>query len=156
MVLGYTVEEQDRYDRYVDANNRQHVLVPLIRKGLSKADCLAIITDAGIELPAMYRLGFNNANCIGCPKGGAGYWNKIREVFPEQFYQIADIQESIGPGAKFMRDRRTDKRIYLRELDPTHGRIEEEPEISCSFNCELAEDEIYQHDQYEKIVRRKP
>lgn len=141
-VLGYTAEERDRYDRFIDANNGVHVIVPLIRKNLSKADCLGIIERAGIELPAMYRLGFNNANCIGCPKGGAGYWNKIKEVFPQQFYQIADIQESIGPGAKFMRNRRTNERIYLRELDPTHGRIEEEPEIECSFFCLMAEEDI--------------
>ena len=143
MVLGYTAEEENRYNRYIDANNGTHVLVPLIRKGLTKADCLAMVERAGIALPEMYRLGFNNANCIGCPKGGAGYWNKIRQVFPEQFYQIADIQETIGPGAKFMRNRRTGERIYLRELDPTHGRIEDEPEISCSFNCELAEKDIH-------------
>ncbi len=142
MVLGYTADEEDRYNRFIDANNGRHVLVPLIRKGLTKADCLAMIERAGIELPEMYRLGFNNANCIGCPKGGAGYWNKVRQVFPEQFYQIADIQETIGQGAKFLRNRRTNERIYLRELDPTHGRIEEEPEISCSFNCELVEQEI--------------
>jgi 3'-phosphoadenosine 5'-phosphosulfate sulfotransferase (PAPS reductase)/FAD synthetase len=150
MVLGYTVEEQDRYDRFIDANNDRHVLVPLIRKNLTKADCLAMIERAGIALPEMYRLGFNNANCIGCPKGGAGYWNKIRKVFPEQFSQIADIQEMIGPGAKFMRNRRTGERIYLRELDPTHGRIEDEPEITCSFHCELAEREIYETANLEK------
>lgn len=142
MVLGYTSEEQARYDRFIDANNGVAVSVPLIERNLNKSDCLAMIQHAGIEIPAMYRLGFSNANCIGCPKGGAGYWNKVREVFPEQFYQIADIQESIGPGAKFMRNRRTGERIYLRELDPTHGRIEEEPEISCSFFCELAEKDI--------------
>lgn len=142
MVLGYTAEEQDRLDRFLDANNGMKVLTPLIDRGLGKADCLAIIERAGIELPAMYRLGFNNANCIGCPKGGSGYWNKIREVFPDRFYQIADIQESIGEGAKFLRNRRTDDRIYLRELDPTHGRIQDEPEISCSFFCEMAEQDI--------------
>lgn len=142
VVLGYTAEEQDRYDRFIDANNGQRVLVPLIDKGLTKADCLGLLERAKIQLPEMYRLGFNNANCIGCPKGGAGYWNKIREVFPDQFYQIADIQEKIGPGAKFMRNRRTNERIYLRELDPTHGRIEDELEISCSFECVLVEHEI--------------
>jgi hypothetical protein len=141
-VLGYTAEEPDRLDRFLDANNGRTVLTPLIERGLTKADCLAIIDRAGIELPMMYRLGFHNANCIGCPKGGAGYWNKIREVFPTQFYQIADIQEAIGPAAKFLRNRRTNERIYLRELDPTHGRIEEEPEISCSFFCEMAEQDI--------------
>lgn len=143
VVIGFTAEEQGRFENLQDALAPTIIIAPLIEKNLTKADCLAMIERAGIELPAMYRLGFHNANCIGCPKGGAGYWNKIREVFPEQFIQIADIQESIGIGAKFMRDRRTNERIYLRELDPTHGRIEDEPAISCSFFCELAEQDIY-------------
>ena len=45
----------------------------------------------------------------------------------------------IGEGAKFLRNRRTGERIFLRELDSSHGRIEDEPEISCSFFCEAAE-----------------
>ena len=141
-VLGYTTEEQDRFDQFIDANNDKRVRAPLIERDLTKPDCLAMIERACIKLPRMYSLGFNNANCIGCPKGGNGYWNKVRDVFPEQFYQIADIQESIGPGAKFLRNRRTGERIWLRELDPTHGRIEDEPEISCSLLCLMAEQDI--------------
>ncbi len=142
IVIGFTAEETGRFENLQDRLGGYDVLAPLIEKNLTKADCLAMIERAGIALPEMYRLGFHNANCIGCPKGGAGYWNKIREVFPEQFIQIADIQESIGEGAKFLRDRRTNERIYLRELDPTHGRIEDEPAISCSFFCEMAEQDI--------------
>jgi hypothetical protein len=141
-ILGFTSEEVDRYDNFLDAHPLWNARAILVDKQLRKADCLAMIERAGLELPAMYRLGFNNANCIGCPKGGAGYWNKIRRVFPERFQQVADLQEMIGPGAKFLRNRRTDERIYLRELDPTHGRIEDEPEIECSFFCVAAEKEI--------------
>lgn len=142
IVIGFTVEELDRFENLQDRLKDFEVLAPLIEKNLTKADCLAIIERAGIELPAMYRLGFHNANCIGCPKGGSGYWNKIREVFPEQFIQIANIQESIGEGAKFLRNRRTGERIWIRELDPDHGQIEDEPAISCSFFCELAEQDL--------------
>lgn len=138
-IVGFTVEEEDRLDQMRDLTPGRNIEAPLIEANLTKADCLAIIERAGIELPMMYRLGFSNANCIGCPKGGAGYWNKIRAVFPEQFNKIADIQEAIGQGAKFLRDRRTGQRIYLRELNPEHGRIEDEPEISCSFFCVMVE-----------------
>lgn len=41
-VFGYTSEEQDRYDRFIDANNID-VSVPLIDRGLSKIDCLAML-----------------------------------------------------------------------------------------------------------------
>ena len=101
-----------------------------------------MIEGAGILLREMYRLGFHNANCIGCPKGGEGYWNKIRDVFPEQFVQISKIQESIGPGAYFFRDRKTGQRYGLKDLPVGKGHYPSEPAISCSFFCDLAEQDI--------------
>ncbi len=138
--VGYTTEEEDRYNRFIDANNGRRVLAPLIDRGLSKGDCLGMIERAGIELPMMYRLGFNNANCL-CPKGGMGYWNHVRKVFPAEFVQIADLQESIGPGAYFFHDPKTNGRIGLHQLDPAAGR-HDEPEIECGLWCELAERDI--------------
>ncbi len=138
-IIGYDLEEQDRFDRFVDANNGMRVVCPLIEECLTKPDCLAIVQRAGIELPEMYKLGFHNANCIGCPKGGLGYWNKIKQHFPQQFYQIADIQESIGPGANFLRNNTTGERISLRELTPDQGNFGTELEVECSYFCELVE-----------------
>lgn len=135
-VLGFTVEEQDRADRY-----NGNAEFPLIDAGLTKADCLAMLERAGIEPPLMYRLGYNNANCIGCVKGGAGYWNKVRADFPERFEEMAKIEEMIGPVAYLMRDRKTGVRISLRQLDPNSGRHDVTlPE--CGFACERAEQEI--------------
>lgn len=141
IVLGFTAEEQSRVDRFLDANNGRNILHPLIDWGLTKADCLAIIERVGIELPMMYRMGYNNANCIGCVKGGEGYWNKIRRDFPQQFIQIADLQESIGPGAYLFRNRETGERYPLHKLLPSKG-YHSEPEISCSELCIAAEEEI--------------
>jgi hypothetical protein len=96
---------------------------------------------AGIELPLPYRLGFNNANCIGCVKGGEGYMNKVRREFPVQFERLAEAQESIGPSAYLFRDRKTGERFSLRALHPSAGRHNELlPE--CGIVCELVEDEI--------------
>jgi len=44
----------------------------------------------------MYRLGYDNANCPACVKGGEGYFRAIREDFPEWFEELAAVQESIG------------------------------------------------------------
>lgn len=140
IVLGFTAEEQDRMDLFIDANNVK-VRAPLIERGLTKDDCLAMIERAGIELPLMYLLGFNNANCIGCVKGGEGYWNRIRTHFPRDFEEMAAIQEAIGPGANLFRNRVTGERFSLRELDPKAGR-HNEPMPSCSFFCEQAEGEF--------------
>ncbi len=130
----------DRAEKIQSDNPGQDFEFPLIDANLSKADCLAMVERAGIRLPAMYLLGFNNNNCIGCPKGGAGYWDKVREEFPVRFYQIADIQEAIGPGAYFLQGE-DGGRMKLRDLPIGAGR-HKEPEISCSFFCDIAEQDI--------------
>jgi hypothetical protein len=146
-VMGYTVEERDRFDDFLDHYPLQQAVAPLIEHHLSKADCLAMVERAGIELPRMYRLGYHNANCVGCPKGGEGYWNKIRRDFPARFETVAAIQEAIGPGAYFFRDRTTGQRYSLRALSPERGRHDEEPPIECSFFCALAEEQFLPTDE---------
>lgn len=136
-VYGYTAEEMARAQRFDGCG----WLFPLIDRNLSHADCLAIVERAGIELPAMYRLGFNNANCIGCCRGGEGYWNKVREVFPDRFAEVVQIQESIGPSAYLFRNRKTGERFGLKDLRPGSGR-HDEPLPSCSFFCDIAEQDI--------------
>lgn len=140
-VLGFTIEEQDRADSFLDSHGCVAEF-PLIEAGLSKADCLAIVERAGIELPAMYRLGYNNANCIGCVKGGAGYWNKIRVDFPHRFEEMCRIEHLIGPSAYLMRDRTTGIRIPLSQLPADAGRHKTTvPE--CGFACVRAEEEMF-------------
>lgn len=143
MVFGYTVEEVDRLDDFRERNPDRPVLAPLIDAGLSKDDCKAMVERAGIKLPAMYLLGYDNANCIGCVKGGEGYWRAIREDFPENFEAICLLQDEIGPGSWFLRFRsgpRIGQRFPLRELPAGEAR-RNEGLPSCSFFCEVAEQE---------------
>lgn len=115
-----------------------------MERGLSKDDCLTMILRAGIRLPRMYALGFENANCIGCPKGGQAYWQAIRHFFPEQFAEILTIQEDIGPGAYFLRFRsgpRKGERMSMREIPEGRGDMKAERGFSCSFSCAAAEEE---------------
>jgi hypothetical protein len=144
-VIGYTREEQERFYDLQENFPDETFKAPLIERSLSKADCLAIVDRAGIELPMMYRMGYSNANCIGCPKGGQNYWQAIREDFPERFVQIQQIQESIGPGASFLRFRsgpRVGERMMLAELPPGRGNMADEPSFECSLFCAMAEQEI--------------
>jgi len=140
-VIGFTIKEETRCDILAANNPDMLIEYPLIEANLMKSDCLAIVERSGIKLPAMYKLGFNNNNCIGCPKGGLGYWNHVRTVFPERFEQIADIQDSLGEGAYFLYDKKNGKRLRLRDLPPDAGN-HKEPEISCSFFCDMAEQEF--------------
>ncbi|MEJ7933520.1 hypothetical protein WG907_04510 [Sphingobium sp. AN558] len=130
-VFGYTSEEAKRVDRFRAENFEVYLETPLIDAGLNKADCKAMLRDAGIAIPAMYLLGFQNNNCIGCPKGGMGYWNMIRKHFPEAFDRMAKLERDVGASCC----RSKGERVYLDELDPARGNILSEPDIECSLMC---------------------
>lgn len=133
-IFGYTKEEQGRIDRFIDSNNDVDARFPLMENNISKGDCYAFIKKLGIELPAMYRLGYNNNNCIGCVKGGMGYWNKIRVDFPEQFNRMALVERWIGHAV----NKDQNGPVYLDELDPDRGRMTlyEDMPADCGFTCE--------------------
>lgn len=148
MVFGYTADklDADRAMRLREQNFEITIETPLIDAGLTKADCLGMVERAGIKLPAMYLLGYHNNNCIGCPKGGMGYWNKIRRDFPETFERMAALQRELGPGSAFLKDG-DDKRITLDELVPGRGNYDDEPDIECSVMCHIAEQTYSEADE---------
>lgn len=139
-VFGFTVEEVDRLFDFREHFPEVKCIAPLIDRGLGKADCKAMVERAGIQLPLMYRLGYANANCIGCVKGGEGYFRAIKEDFPEQFEALAKVQDDIGPGAYLFRNRKTQERYSLRNIPAGEARRGEEM-VACSFFCEMAEKE---------------
>lgn len=137
-IFGYTAEEQSRWDSFLDSNNVK-AIAPLIEAGLEHKDCLAMIENAGIQLPVMYQLGYKHNNCIGCCKAtGAGYWNKIRVDFPEMFNRMAIASRQLG--ARVVRV--DSDRIFLDELPEGIGDYQEEPEIQCGIFCHMAEHQI--------------
>ena len=139
-VFGFTAEEGKRVDRFHKENPDLQADMILHRKGITKAVCHQRIREAGIELPAMYRMGYKNNNCIGCVKGGKGYWNKIRRDFPDAFERMskmgrklnAAINKNEGRNPDGTRWRRT---LFLDELPPDAGRHEAEPDIECGVLC---------------------
>lgn len=137
-VFGYTAEEQDRVDRFIDANSYVNLWPILIEKGLMKVDCKGILERAGIALPIMYALGYHNNNCIGCWKAGAGYWNKVRVDFPLVFH--ARVQQSRALGVRLIK--LGGVRIFLDELPLGAGDYPTEEKIECGIFCEMAEREI--------------
>jgi hypothetical protein len=139
-VFGFTLEEQSRAKRFEDYNPELFVDWILIDKGLDKQSCLGILWQSGIKLPKMYDLGYNHNNCIGCVKGGKGYWNKIRIDFPEHFDRMAKIEREIEHS--IFRDMDTNERIYLDELSPNAGNVKEEPPITCDLSCGFAMQEL--------------
>lgn len=130
-IWGFTIEEQKRAQTFRDNNFELFSEFPLIDAMLGKPDCHALVRAAGIELPMMYRLGYDNNNCIGCPKGGAGYWNMIRRDFPEKFAWMAKFSRELG--CRLVKQ--DGVRIFLDELRSTTGRQKDEVTIECSAHC---------------------
>jgi 3'-phosphoadenosine 5'-phosphosulfate sulfotransferase (PAPS reductase)/FAD synthetase len=115
LVLGFTAEEKHRHDMFA-LGERENILPVLIEEGLTKADCFQIIQAAGIELPRMYRLGYPNANCIGCVKATSPtYWNHVRKMHPDIFQRRAELSRQLGVRLT----RYKGKRIFLDELPET-------------------------------------
>ena len=96
-LFGYTTEETKRADNFEDRNPALRVEWLLIEKGITKSQCLDMLKEASIPLPAMYGLGYSHNNCLGCVKStSAGYWNQIRRDFPEVFARRARQSRDIG------------------------------------------------------------
>lgn len=132
-IWGLDLTEKDRADRLAENMPEFDHEFPLIDKMLTKEEAHGMCQRLGIKRPAMYDLGYRNNNCIGCVKGGMGYWNKIRQDFPEVFAKRA-IQERELEFA-ILKDQNGP--VWLDELDPARGRMEDEIFESCGIMCEI-------------------
>lgn len=131
-VLGFTVDERNRHDRFI-ITERENVLPVLIDANMTKNDCADMIRGAGLRLPEIYNHGFPNANCIGCVKATSPtYWNLVRREFPEVFADRAAQSRRLG--ARLVRV--ANERLFLDELSPlAKGRpLKTMPD--CGLFCE--------------------
>ena len=121
--------ERNRAEVIVKAQPEVKHRFPLIEKELTKQDCHAMSRRLGLKRPKMYDLGYQNNNCIGCVKGGMGYWNKIRKDFPEVFKSRAELERKLNS--------RCLTECFLDELEEGRGRFEEEIMEDCGIFCEI-------------------
>jgi hypothetical protein len=128
-IWGYDISERHRAERLQETFPEHKHIFPLIDRGLSKEDCHGLCSSLGIKRPAMYDLGYRNNNCIGCVKGGMGYWNKIRKDFPEVFKARAEQEREIGASCI--------NGVYLDELNPDRGKFDDEVMEECSMFCQM-------------------
>lgn len=135
-VFGYDAEEIERAELFAKNQPEVALWCPLIDSGTLKDWCFFEIQQAGIALPAMYLLGYRNNNCIGCPKGNAGYWNKIRRDFPDVFARMAKLERELGARICQATINGVRQRVFLDELPETAGRYSDEPPISCGLLCQ--------------------
>jgi len=125
-IFGYSFDEKHRAERFNKMFPEVKTYFPLIEQEITKQQAIGYLWKEGIELPEMYKLGYNNNNCIGCVKGGKGYWNKIRKDFPEHFKRMANIERKLNI-------RIHDK--FLDEMGENEGNHKFE-QISCDFLCQ--------------------
>lgn len=151
-IFGFEFEKKqiNRAVRFNEQYPESKAVFPLIEKKIDKPKAMQILANSGIELPAMYKLGYSNSNCIGCVKGGAGYWNKIRKDFPHVFDRMAKIEREIN-GAII---RLKGKRVYLDELDPDVGRHEDITLPECGVVCPVEMDglDVLEYDSVSKVI----
>jgi hypothetical protein len=131
-VFGYTSDEGKRADWFERQNPSLFTEWILIDQGVSKSDCLAQIQSAGIALPAMYGLGFDHNNCLGCVKATSpGYWNRTRRLFPEVFDRRARQSRLLGVRLA----RVNGERVFLDMLPPEATAPDDA--IDCGPVCQV-------------------
>jgi len=134
-VWGFDLAEKGRAERMVEANPQSNHEFPLIAKNLSKEEVHGLFERTfAFARPLMYDLGYPNNNCIGCIKGGMGYWNRIRKDFPEVFESRAKLERLVGHS--MLKDKNGP--VYLDELDPDRGDMNTEIFPDCGIMCYLS------------------
>jgi hypothetical protein len=136
-VFGYTADgpDSDRASRLRVNYPELTILTPLIDRGVTKAACLAMVERAGIKLPPMYGMGFQNNNCIPCVKATSpAYWALIRQNFPVEFARMAKLSRELDVRLC----RINDERRFIDEIPDDHPTANP-IQPSCDFLCHIAE-----------------
>ena len=130
-VFGFEFEKKEinRALRFSEQYSYTKPIYPLIERKLTKEQCAWLMIYNNIKMPEMYKLGFHNNNCIGCVKGGMGYWNKIRKHFPEYFKKMSEAERIAGHSCI--------KNKFLDELNQNEGNNEPPILPDCGTFCEI-------------------
>lgn len=140
-IWGYDNKEQHRIDNIEENNPQFKHLFPLRDNNISKQNAHAICKELGLKRADMYEYGFPNANCIACVKGGIGYWNLTRKVFPDVFNLYANLELEID--ATCLHDK--SGKIWLKTLPPDRGVVIPIECESCGIACGLQREQEEQH-----------
>ena len=96
-VFGFDIDEPKRAKAMTLNYPEAKPIYPLLFHGYTKKKCIEITEDAGIQVPASYRLGLSNNNCLqtGCVQGGIGYWQWMRINMIDKFNTMASIEHEL-------------------------------------------------------------
>lgn len=149
-VFGFEVDEPKRMKGMSKNYRGSRPLFPLALMGYDKKKCIDIIQQAGIAIPAAYNLGLNNNNCLktGCVQGGIGYWQHMREIKPDVFNKMAQIEHDLtdlkGQPVTMLKDQSKDgglvflkphlKYPFVKDISMMKGRPPK-PLLECNGFC---------------------
>lgn len=139
-VFGYTADKDDvnRANRFAEHWPSLQVEFPLIEHGLTKRSVLQMVKNAGIEIPVTYKLGYQHANCIPCPKSSSpAYWALVRSTHPKEFRRMVELSRKLGARLAVIRG----KRVFIDEIPddwPTMDPIQP----ACDFVCQQVEKDL--------------
>jgi len=139
-VFGYTADAPDiaRATRLRMNYPELTIITPLIDRGLDKAACLEMVARAGIKVPPLYALGFQNNNCLPCVKATSpAYWALVRKHFPDKFERMAKLSRELDVRLC----RLGDVRSFIDEIPADHPTTNP-IQPSCDFLCHLAEQDF--------------
>ena len=130
-IFGFEFEKKEinRAIRFSQQYPQALPVYPLIDRKINKQQCAELLLKNGIKLPKMYELGFHNNNCIGCVKGGKGYWNHVRKHFLSYFDKMAEVERGAGHSCI--------KGTFLDELNPEDGKHLPPIVPNCGTFCEI-------------------
>jgi 3'-phosphoadenosine 5'-phosphosulfate sulfotransferase (PAPS reductase)/FAD synthetase len=139
-VFGYTADgpDSDRAARLRANYPELSIVTPLIDRGITKVACLDMVQRAGIKLPPLYALGFQNNNCLPCVKATSpAYWALIRQHFPDKFDRMAKLSRELDVRLC----RLNDIRSFIDEI-PLNQETTNPLVPSCDFLCHIAEQDM--------------
>jgi len=78
---------------------------------MTKDEMLEHLSETGIEVPRLYRLGFSHNNCGGfCCRAGQGHFAKLLKELPEQFADAEaredELRQFLGKDVAMMKKQR--------------------------------------------------
>jgi hypothetical protein len=92
-----------------------------------------MLERAGIALPPMYAMGFQNNNCIPCVKATSpSYWALVRKQFPAEFERMVELSRRLDVRLA----RLGDERVFIDEIPADHPTTNPIAP-SCDFLCHL-------------------
>ena len=93
-VLGFSAREWQRVQRATARaeSSGYSARFPVVEEQVTKQQCADWVESLGVKLPAMYCWS-EHANCVGCVRGGKGYWLAVAKHAPDVFEQRCLLEE---------------------------------------------------------------